>query len=329
MTPFGAGGSSTSAGSSSRAVGADADGAEGIVDVGLGLTDEEMAMLLQEQEYATAHTWNTRCQSSYSATESARGRIHRSQRALSPLRTGNGTSRNGHRSRRGGANNTAAGPSSSSSSRGVNSRSTERRTRAASRGLQPVRAARGGRYGAIDAFRSAGLGRRLGDTGFENDLDYLQIAYALETDDLDPAILRALTDGNELPSIGHHHGNYVTDQEFDESYEGLLRLGERIGEVKKIQVSEAMIANLPTRSYTTEDAQKRVALAADDAYSASADSVDDKHQCTICLMEYEAGDRLRSLPCFHAFHIGCIDNWLSRSDKCPICRALVSVGEDA
>jgi Ring finger domain len=44
--------------------------------------------------------------------------------------------------------------------------------------------------------------------------------------------------------------------------------------------------------------------------------------CSICLDDYQAGDRLRCLPCNHAFHAKCIAKWLSeRSATCPLCKA--------
>jgi hypothetical protein len=41
----------------------------------------------------------------------------------------------------------------------------------------------------------------------------------------------------------------------------------------------------------------------------------------VCLEEYEDGDVLRIVPaCGHAFHMNCIDAWLSRHTSCPVCR---------
>ena len=42
--------------------------------------------------------------------------------------------------------------------------------------------------------------------------------------------------------------------------------------------------------------------------------------CTICLDEYEVGDKVRCLPCGHAFHANCIARWLiERHATCPLC----------
>jgi hypothetical protein len=47
----------------------------------------------------------------------------------------------------------------------------------------------------------------------------------------------------------------------------------------------------------------------------------DLELCSICLDEYEVGDKLRCLPCNHVFHGKCIGRWLAeRSATCPLCK---------
>lgn len=42
-------------------------------------------------------------------------------------------------------------------------------------------------------------------------------------------------------------------------------------------------------------------------------------QCTICLEDYEIGNSLKTLPCAHFFHTGCVDPWLVNHNACPLC----------
>ncbi|PSS04953.1 RING-H2 finger protein [Actinidia chinensis var. chinensis] len=43
--------------------------------------------------------------------------------------------------------------------------------------------------------------------------------------------------------------------------------------------------------------------------------------CTICLVDFFDGDRMRVLPhCDHQFHVACIDEWLLSHSSCPMCR---------
>jgi len=46
-------------------------------------------------------------------------------------------------------------------------------------------------------------------------------------------------------------------------------------------------------------------------------------QCAICLEDFEYGQKIRVLPCFHRFKASCIDAWLLEQARCPICKCSV------
>ncbi|XP_010487818.1 PREDICTED: RING-H2 finger protein ATL65-like [Camelina sativa] len=53
-------------------------------------------------------------------------------------------------------------------------------------------------------------------------------------------------------------------------------------------------------------------------------SAADCRDCAVCLLEFEDGDYVRTLPlCFHAFHLECIDEWLRSHPNCPLCRTAI------
>jgi len=45
--------------------------------------------------------------------------------------------------------------------------------------------------------------------------------------------------------------------------------------------------------------------------------------CSVCLADFEEADSVRRLPCGHDFHQGCIDIWLCRNKRCPLCMRAV------
>ena len=49
-------------------------------------------------------------------------------------------------------------------------------------------------------------------------------------------------------------------------------------------------------------------------------------ECAICLAELDSGGEARTLVCGHAFHAACINEWLSKDGRCPVCRPRPTTG---
>ena len=65
-----------------------------------------------------------------------------------------------------------------------------------------------------------------------------------------------------------------------------------------------------------EDDPIRTALPAEVAEASPGDT------CAICIDNLDEDDEVRGLTCGHAFHVGCVDPWLtSRRACCPLCKA--------
>ncbi|KAK1439935.1 hypothetical protein QVD17_05760 [Tagetes erecta] len=88
------------------------------------------------------------------------------------------------------------------------------------------------------------------------------------------------------------------------SYEELLALEERIGNVNTGLSEEVILKSMKQR--------KHIAFMAISAQSLEP--------CCICQEEYDTGDNIGSLDCGHDFHTDCIKQWLAQKNICPICK---------
>ncbi|KAF5381678.1 hypothetical protein D9615_005573 [Tricholomella constricta] len=108
---------------------------------------------------------------------------------------------------------------------------------------------------------------------------------------------------------GRALGDYMRDEDFDESYESLLSLAASLGEAKPRCTPDGVISSLETGLFK-------------DWKTADSD-----HRCPICLDDYQPDDSLLKLAdCSHWLHRECLQQWLRSATTCPVCRKTVSGG---
>ncbi|CAN8258833.1 unnamed protein product [Cochlearia groenlandica] len=91
-------------------------------------------------------------------------------------------------------------------------------------------------------------------------------------------------------------------------------------------LDDSVIKTLPLFLYSAAACTGKSvsAAAAVGKTSSSSVVVGDCRDCAVCLLEFEEGDYVRTLPlCYHAFHLECIDEWLRSHPNCPLCRTAI------
>jgi hypothetical protein len=92
------------------------------------------------------------------------------------------------------------------------------------------------------------------------------------------------------------------------------------GSADTVNVSKTKLRESPSEDTDTllDEEQSKVSLATDHLKTTCT-------SCSICIDDFEAGERLRLLPrCRHAFHTECLLPWLTgRQGICPLCKTSV------
>jgi len=55
---------------------------------------------------------------------------------------------------------------------------------------------------------------------------------------------------------------------------------------------------------------------------------DEEPSCSICLCEYEVGEKVTRLPCDHIYHTSCLNSWTEHHTRCPLCNHDLMEGFD-
>ncbi|KAL6995479.1 RING-type E3 ubiquitin transferase [Sarracenia purpurea var. burkii] len=88
------------------------------------------------------------------------------------------------------------------------------------------------------------------------------------------------------------------------SYEELLALEERIGNVNTGLNEETILSRLKQRKY----------------FSIAMGAQLEVEPCCICQEEYNDGEDIGTVECGHEFHSECVKQWLMHKNLCPICK---------
>ena len=125
------------------------------------------------------------------------------------------------------------------------------------------------------------------------------------------------------------------DDEFDSSYEALIRLSERLGDARPKGVSPEKLASLSKFQYGVwpmpQRASRDPSSSLESAPMASTSSIpleqdpptlarkglEKEERCGICLCDYSDDDECMLGHCGHGFHEECLTSWLKEKGTCP------------
>ncbi|KAE9586808.1 putative transcription factor C2H2 family [Lupinus albus] len=113
---------------------------------------------------------------------------------------------------------------------------------------------------------------------------------------LDQSVLSGMAD------IHDRHRDMRLDVD-NMSYEELLALEERIGNVSTGLSEETILKLLKQKKYVAESVSEI-----------------DAEPCCVCQENYVDGDEIGTLNCGHDFHSNCIKQWLMHKNLCPVCK---------
>lgn len=127
-----------------------------------------------------------------------------------------------------------------------------------------------------------------------------------------------------------------------QQYEDWLQFIDRMGHVNR-GASETEIGRLPSERFDKRLLERvrmkrrqreggskggRSGASSSSAGGSSSSSrPEEVEKCAICLGEYEDGEQVKTLPCFHVFHTECVDRWLAVNKICPFCKKSIRPGD--
>lgn len=134
-----------------------------------------------------------------------------------------------------------------------------------------------------------------------------------------------------MPGIGDFLRSMLASANESGQYEDWLEVIERMGGNVNRGATDAEIGNLPSEKYHKGQLERdrmqgqtkgdgRVESKGAGSSGGGSGNVEEEDKCAICLGDYEEGEEVKTLPCFHMFHTECVDRWLKVNKTCPFCK---------
>ena len=116
-----------------------------------------------------------------------------------------------------------------------------------------------------------------------------------------------------------------------ESYENLLALGDRLGQVRKRGLGKERLGMIEKFKYSRKFPKLKAnkLKKAGEVCSKEMEKgmgigneaeVKEQNMCIVCMEEFKRSSTCKEMPCKHIFHSRCLDKWLLTNANCPICR---------
>lgn len=111
----------------------------------------------------------------------------------------------------------------------------------------------------------------------------------------------------------------MRDSDFSSNdYEALMRFHEEATLAQSMGATQAEIERCPKRTLVNLQDELLFNTTPDHHHHHHVPSA--AQECSICLEKYQLQDQVRRIPCFHEFHVHCIDPWLAQKAVCPVCK---------
>jgi len=93
------------------------------------------------------------------------------------------------------------------------------------------------------------------------------------------------------------------------TYEELIELGEKIGTVSR-GLDKEKVKKIKVIKFIPNELKKKCIF---------------HEKCSICYEDFIEEENLKILGCKHYFHNLCIDLWLEKEKKCPLCKVEIEI----